>query len=147
MTSTVMTVTTQPRWIWAAAGLGAIWNAFGVVQFAGSLSHTPDSLMAQGLTQAQATLYHGLPVWMTLVFGIGVFGGLAGSIALGLRLAISRRIFAVSLVAYVLLFAGDAYYGLFAAIPSQLAILSFVVAVAAALLWASERAHRQNLLK
>ncbi len=147
MTSSVLNVTTKPRWMWAAAGLGTIWNAYGAVQFAGSLSQTPDSLMALGLTQAQATLYHGLPVWMTLVFGIGVFGGLAGSLALGLQLAISRQIFAVSLVAYVLLFAGDAYHGVFAAIPSQFAIISLVVAVAASLLWASERAHRQDLLK
>lgn len=134
----------RATWVLATAALGAVWNTFGVVQFIGSLSQSRESLMAGGMTAAQVEIYAGLPLWMTLVFAFGVFGGLIGSLFLGLRLAVSRAIFAVSLAAYVLLFIGDVYYGVFAAIPSQFVIISFVVVVSAGLLWTSDRAYRQG---
>ena len=147
MTSAALDVSPPARWLWAVAGAGTLWNAYGVVQFANALGQTPESLMALGLSESQAILYAGLPAWMSVVFGIGVLGGLAGSVALGLGRRVARPILATSLVAYVLLFAGDVAHGVFAAIPSQFAIITFVVAFAGALVWAAERARRLGLLK
>ncbi len=130
----------------AAAFLGAAWNVFGIVQFAKSLVHSRESLMAGGLTSAQADVILSLPPWMTIAFAVGVFGGLAGSLLLGWRRAAARPVLALSLAAYGLLFAGDAAYGVFAALPHQFAILGLVVAIAAVLLVIAERAGRRGAL-
>jgi hypothetical protein len=123
-----------PVWFLAASLGGIAWNIFGGIQFAGSIVATEQSLVASGLTADQAAVMTGYPGWMTLAFAIGVFGGLAGSVLLLLRLNIARPVLAISLAAYVALWVGDAVHGVFAAmgIP-QIAILTMVVAIAAVL--------------
>jgi hypothetical protein len=138
--------TQAPVWLWATAGFGVLWNVYGVYQFMGSLSKTAEDSMRAGMTQAQAQLYSSLPPWITVAFAVGVFGGLAGSVALLARRHIARTILAVSFGAYALLFGGDLYYGVFAGIPSQLAILTFVVAVAGGLLWTARSARQRAML-
>lgn len=137
---------TAPAWLWGTATLGIAWNLFGLVQFAGSFTQTTESLMAAGMTSAQADIYLALPAWITAAFAIGVIGGLLGSVALLLRRRGSRQVFAASLAGYLVLFAGDFHNGVFAAIPAQLAILAVVVVIAFALLWVSLQADRQRLL-
>ena len=128
-----------PVWARIAAGLGVLWNLYGVYQYIGSFSATAERLMTAGMTEAQAELYLQLPVWMTVAFGFGVFCGLLGSGLLLMQNKLATPVLWVSLVGYVVLFAGDAYFGVFANIPAQLAILAFVVAVALALLWVARR--------
>jgi hypothetical protein len=137
----------SPVWLTGLAVAGIAWNLFGVWQFAGSFSQTEQSLMAAGMTKDQAAVYLALPVWTSLAFAIGVFGGLFGSIALLLRRSVARPILAASLAGYVVLFTADWSYGVFAAIPAQLAILGMVVAIAAVLWAAAQRAARQSLLQ
>lgn len=136
-----------PAWLWAVALLGGLWNVYGVYQFAGTFTPAGPAAMTAGMTPAQAEIYLGLPAWISVVFAVGVFGGLVGSIALALRRRIAVPVFAASLAGYVLLFAGDAWYGVFAAIPSQLAILAVVVLIAAALFWISRLAARRGFLR
>lgn len=133
-----------PVWLLSVAGLGVLWNAYGAYQFAGSFTQSKDSLMTVGMTATQAALYLSLPTWISVVFAIGVFGGLAGSVALLLRRAIAVPIFIGSFVGYVLLFAGDYFYGIFANIPEQLVILAVVVLIAAGLLATSVFARKQG---
>lgn len=102
--------------------------------------------MMKGMTPPAAELYYGLPVWMKLVFAIGSFGGLIGSLMLGARRRAATPIFAGSLAGYVALFADDYAYGVFDAIPGQMAVLLLVVAVAVALLVASLMARQNGLL-
>lgn len=129
-----------PLWFLAAAGLGLAWNVFGVFQYLGSVRATPESLVASGLTAEQAAVMTGYPAWMTVAFAIGVFGGVAGSIALLLRRKIARPIFALSLAGYIVLYVGDITEGVFAAMGlPQVIVLTMVVAVAAALLWVSRK--------
>ncbi len=118
----------------AGGALGVAWNLFGVAQWWKSLGAGADALMAGGLSRAQAELYLGLPAWMDVVFGVGVFAGLAGSAALLLRSRYAVPALGLSLFAYAVLFAGDALLGVFLVMPRQLAILSFVVGVAIGLL-------------
>lgn len=124
-----------PIWFWIAAILGLAWNIFGAVQFVGSLSATPESLAAQGLTPEQAAVMLGYPAWMTVAFAIGVFGGVIGCVLLLLRMRLAALVFAVSLAGYIALYAGDILHGVFAAMGTpQIVILSVVVLIAA-LLW------------
>lgn len=136
MTAYPETVSTQrsPLWLTAAALGGIAWSVFGIAQFAGSVAATSESLIASGLTPEQAAVMTGYPAWMTAAFAVGVFGGLAGSVLMLLRQAASMPVLLVSLVAYVVLWIGDAMHGVFAALGApQVVILSLVVAIAAAL--------------
>lgn len=127
-----------PLWLTAAALGGIAWNVFGAVQFAGSVTATTESLIASGMTAEQAAVMTGYPAWMTLAFAVGVFGGLIGSVLLLLRRAAAMPVLAASLAAYVALWIGDAVHGVFAALGApQVAILTTVVAIAAALYAAS----------
>lgn len=124
-----------PRWYWVAAGLGLLWNLYGVFQLYGTVTATPTKLMEMGMNEAQARLYAGLPIWMNAVFTLGVLGGTAGCALLLARRRLAVPVFAASLAGYVALYVGDILYGVFAAIgASQVVILTFVVAVAVALL-------------
>lgn len=124
----------KPAWLWIVAALGSTWNIFGAFQFLASLGQSEGGLMMEGMTAQQAAAYSALPLWMTAAFAIGVFGGIAGSLALWLRHKISVPIFALSLLAYVALWAGDYAHGLFDILPQQMAILNMVVAIAGACL-------------
>ncbi len=135
-----------PRWVAGAAAIGVLWNAYGVYQFAGSLSATASDLISAGMTEAQAATYLGLPVWMTLVFAIGVAGGLIGSVLILMRSRMAVPVLTASLAGYLALFAGDGAYGVFAGIPQQLAILGVVVVIAAVLLWIARHARARSWL-
>jgi hypothetical protein len=139
-----------PRWrsgFMTLAALGVAWNLFGLLQFMQSLRATPESLMATGLSAAQAAVYLALPGWTTLAFGLGVAGGLIGSVALAMRQRLTLPVLAASMAAYAALFAGDARHGLFEAMPQQLPVLMLVLAVAAALLVGALAARRSGWLR
>jgi hypothetical protein len=139
--------TRAPAWLWGAAGFGVLWNLYGIYQFLGTLTPAGRSAMAAGMTAAQAQVYFSLPAWMTAVFAIGVFAGLLGSLALLARRAVALPMLAASLIGYLLLFSGDLYFGVFDALPGQLAILAFVVLIAVALLATAWAARSRGLLR
>lgn len=135
-----------PAWFWGLAGFGVLWNLYGIHQFITGLTTAGRAAMAAGMTAAQAQVYFSLPGWMTAVFAIGVFGGLLGALALLARRAAALPVLAVSLAGYAALFAGDLHFGVFDALPGQLAILAFVVLVAVALLAGARVARHRGLL-
>lgn len=136
-----------PIWLWGVGSLGVAWNLYGLYQFAAGLTPAGRAAATAGMTSAQAELYLSLPAWISVVFAIGVVGGLIGSTTLLLRRRMALPIFAASFVGYILLFAGDVAYGVFAALPLQLTILTVVVLIAAALLAVSWLADRRGLLR
>ncbi len=143
--NTVTPVRSSPRWLPIVAALGLLWNIFGIFQFFASFGGSVEGLMQQGMTAEQATLYYGLPVWMTAAFAIGVFGGAIGCVLLWLRKPLAASVFALSLAAYIVLYAGDIALGVFAAFGlSQVAVLTLVVLIAAILLWVSRHARKQG---
>lgn len=139
--------TRTPAWFWGAAGFGVLWNLYGIHQFLGTVTPEGRAVMAAGMSAAQAQAYASLPPWMTLVFALGVFGGLIGALALAARRAAALPVLMASLIGYLALFAGDLHFGIFDAMPSQLAILAFVVLVAGALLAAGWAARQRGLLR
>lgn len=122
----------HPIWFWAASGAGLLWNAYGLWQFAGSVTATTDSLVASGQTLEQAAVMTTYPAWMTVSFVIGV---LAGSVLLMLRCALAVTVLVVSLMGYIVIYLGDITQGVFAVMGApQVIILSVVVAIAVGLL-------------
>jgi hypothetical protein len=129
-----------PLWFWGAAVLGLAWNAYGIVQYVGAVSATPDSLMAGGMTAEQAVVMLGYPGWMTGAFALGVFGGAVGCVLLLVRRKLAGLVFGLSLAAYVALYLGDIIHGVFAALGTpQVLILTLVVLIAAGLFWLARR--------
>lgn len=136
-----------PTWFWILAALGLLWNVFGVFQFAQSVMATKESLIAMGMTDAQAELMKTYPLWMTIAFAVGTVGGLIGSGLLLLRKKMASTVFAISLVGYIILYIGDITEGVFEAMgTSQVVILTMVVFVAAGLLWMSRTFERKRSL-
>ena len=136
-----------PLWFWIAAALGLAWNVFGIVRFLATVGATTEALIRDGMTAAQAALYVTLPVWLHIVFAIGVFGGALGCVLLLLRKRLSVAVFVISLVAYIALYLGDAALGVFAALGMpQVIVLTVVVTIAGALLWLAWRFDRAGLL-
>lgn len=132
-----------------ALGIAAVaWNAFGVAKFLESVRSTPESLMRMGMTHHQAALYSSYPAWMTFAFAVGVFAGLAGSVLLLAGRAKATPVFAASLLGYLVLFVGDVTEGVFAALGvPQVAVLSTVVLIAAALFVWARSLTRRGLLR
>lgn len=136
-----------PLWFWISAALGLLWNLFGLFRFSVDSFASVEKLIASGMTQAQASLYTGLPFWMTIVFAVGVIGGTLGCILLLLRKKQAFAVFAASLAGYIALYAGDIALGVFAAFGTpQVAILTTVVLIAAALLWLSHASKKRGWL-
>lgn len=126
---------------------GLLWSLFGAYLFAHQTFSDTAGLIAGGMSAEQASLYIGLPVWMDVAFGIGTIGGSLGSMLLLAGRKVAVPVLSASLVAYLALYAGDAIYGVFAAFgPPQVAVLTFVVAVAAGLLWLARWLNRQGAL-
>jgi len=127
---------------WLVTVLGSTWNLFGIYQFLTTNTASRDGLIARGMTPDQATLYHGLPIWMTIVFAIGVFGGLAGTLLLGARRRAALPLLTISLLGYLVLYVGDIMLGVFAAFGTpQVAVLTTVVLIAVGLLLFAYRAR------
>ena len=145
MTDQIISRTKLPLWFWIAVTLGLLWNVFGLFQFITSLSATPESLVAGGMTAEQAAVMLGYPSWMTVAFAIGVLGGTLGCIGLALRKSWAQPVFLASLLGYIALWIGDWIHGVFAALGTpQIVILTFVVAVALAL-WLLARQFKGRL--
>jgi hypothetical protein len=136
-----------PTWFWIAAALGLAWNVFGIVQFLSNAGASVDALIKGGMSQAQAEFYVKLPIGLHIAFAVGVLGGTLGCILLLLRKQQAGLTLLVSLVAYVLLFAMDAALGVFTMFGApQVAILSSVVLIAAALCWLAIHAKKRGIL-
>jgi len=136
-----------PIWLRVTSIFGILWNALGVYQWAQTFTQAGRAAMTAGMTSAQAQAYLSLPGWVSVVFAVGACGGLLGTIALALNRRIALPVLAASFIGYALLFAGDALNGVFDGAPGQLITLSFVVLIAAAMLWTSWLAERRGLLR
>lgn len=147
-TLTAPTSSRAPVWFWAAASLGLAWNVFGIVQYLGTAGTDAAGFEASGLTAEQAQVMAAAPAWLTAAFAIGVFGGVIGCIGLLLRRRWSKLVLGLSLVAYVLLWIGDAIVGIFATLGlPQVIILTMVVAIAGALFVLARAATRNGMLR
>ncbi|NBB15297.1 hypothetical protein GVN21_08005 [Caulobacter sp. SLTY] len=115
--------------------MSLLWNAYGIVQFAGTAFASRSDLLAKGYSPALADLYVSLPAWLTGAFALGVFGGAAGCLLLLLRRREAVAVLAVSLAGYVTLFLGDLALGVFALFGAgQVVVISATVIIAGGLL-------------
>jgi hypothetical protein len=132
-------------WFYVIVILGILWNIFGVFQFIGTLNADQQSLMLQGMTAEQANVMLTYPIWMTMAFAIGVFGGLFGSVLLVFKNKNAFNVLLISFIGYIVLYYGDMTEGVFAALGiQQVTILSTVVIISGFLLWFSKCVNFKN---
>lgn len=78
--------------------LGLLWYMMGVANFIGQM----DPAVVDALPESHQAIVEGRPVWATVAFGIGVFGGAIGCCLLLLRRGLAVPVLIASLVGVVL---------------------------------------------
>ena len=88
---------------WVAA-LALVWNLIGLAMFA--MQVTMDETRLAALPEADRQIYLATPGWVNVAFGFAVIGGVLGALGLLLRRRWAVAMFAVSLLALLVQFAG-----------------------------------------
>lgn len=97
---TDMTVKT-PWHLWAVGAVALLWNAYGGYDYTMTMTQGATYMAAAGMTPDQIAYYGTMPVWMTAVWAIGVWGGVLGSLLLLLRNKLAFPVFAASFAAFL----------------------------------------------
>jgi hypothetical protein len=86
-----------PWHLWVIGGLGVLWNGFGCFDF--TMTATKNAAYLEPYPKEMLDYWLNMPVWMWLLWAIGVFGGLAGSLALLARRKLAYPLFFASFLA------------------------------------------------
>ncbi|HMJ92829.1 MAG TPA: hypothetical protein VK472_01885 [Allosphingosinicella sp.] len=91
-----------PGWYWAVALLALLWEGFGCWSYISWV--TMDAATLAAMPAGERDMWLAMPPWLTGVFAIAVWVGLAGAVALLMRRRLARLAFGVSLAAAVVQF-------------------------------------------
>ena len=98
-----MTDTVKAPWhLWLIGIIAVLFNSIGVFDFVMNIARGASYMESAGMTPAQIVHYQGMPIWMTIVWGIGVWGAFLASILLLLRRKQAFAAFVLSLAAFVI---------------------------------------------
>ena len=98
-----MTDTVKAPWhLWLIGIIAVLFNSIGVFDFVMNIARGASYMESAGMTPAQIAHYQGMPIWMTIVWGIGVWGAFLASILLLLRRKLAFAAFDLSLAAFVI---------------------------------------------
>ncbi len=101
MTVTTSMTTRTPWHLWVVGVIAVLWNAYGGYDYTMSMTQGATYMAASGMTPDQIAYYDTMPVWMTAVWAIGVWGGVLGSLLLLLRNKLAFPVFVVSFAAFL----------------------------------------------
>jgi hypothetical protein len=93
----------RPIWYWVVVGILLLWGAAGIHAFYSQLT-TPYAVMVAQMGKLAADCIKGMPTWLWWVYGIAVWSGLLGTIALRVRHSWARPLFLISVIAVVVQF-------------------------------------------
>lgn len=137
-----------PVHLWIVGVLALIWSAMGCVDYL--LTVTSNQTYLAKMPADQIAYMNALPKWLTAMWAIGVWGGLAGSILLLMRSRYAVWAYALSLAGAVV---GLGYQMFMTEQPASMksgamAIMPWVIIVICAfLLWYSWNAEKKGLLR
>ena len=95
-TDTVDSARSTPWWFWVVAVLSLAWNAIGGHDYTMSHVQGVAYLRQAGMSAAAVAYVESYPSWMHAVWAIGVWGAVAGSLLLLLRLRWALHAFVLS---------------------------------------------------
>ena len=90
-----------PWHLWAVGVIAVLFNGIGVFDYVMSMTQGAAYMARAGMTPAQIAHYQEMPGWMTVVWTIGVWGAMLGSVLILLRKKLAFPVFAVSLAAFL----------------------------------------------
>ncbi|TAJ70527.1 MAG: hypothetical protein EPO51_18590 [Phenylobacterium sp.] len=121
MTEAIDTSRSAPWHFWVVAAIAVLWNGFGGYDYTMSHLQGETYYRQMGMTDGQIALMAAFPGWMHAVWAIGVWGSVAGSLLLLLRMRWAMHAFALSTLGAV----GSLTYNLVT--PGAAAVMSPVM--------------------
>jgi hypothetical protein len=91
-----------PWHLWVVGGIALIWNGFGGYDYWMSQTVGEAYYRSMGMNDAQIAVFKVMPIWVTCVWAIGVWGALLASLLLLARLRLAFPTFAVALAAFLM---------------------------------------------
>jgi len=140
--------TRAPAHLWIVGVLALLWNGFGCFDYL--MTNLKNKTYLSQLTADQLAYMDSLPAWLTGVWAVGVWGGLAGSILLLMRSRHAVWVLGLSLIGAIV---GMGYQMFMTSMPASMkegamGIMPWVIiAVAAFLLWYSWNAEKKGVLR
>ena len=140
--------TRAPAHLWIVGVLALLWNGFGCFDYL--MTNLKNKTYLSQLTADQLAYMNSLPAWLTGVWAVGVWGGLAGSILLLMRSRHAIWVFGLSLIGAIV---GMGYQMFMTNMPASMkegamGIMPWVIiAVAVFLLWYSRNAEKKGVLR
>ena len=135
---------TLPKWYWVVAALALVWNLLGVAAFAAQMV-----MDLSTLPEAQRPFFETRPTWAVAGFGVAVFAGALGSIALLIRKTWAIALFIISLLGLLAqtthAFALSDAMEIFG--PSGLVMPAVTFAISIALIWFALAAKNKDWLR
>jgi hypothetical protein len=97
----IQTPVKAPWHLWVVGVIATLFNSVGVFDFVMSMAQGAKYLASAGMTPDQIAHYLDMPMWMTVIWAVGVFGAFGASILLLVRSKVAFPAFVVSFVAYL----------------------------------------------
>ena len=142
--------TKTPWHLWLVGGLSLLWNGFGAFDFVMTTTQGETYMRAAGMTQPMIDHFLAMPTWMYVPWTLGVWGAVAGSVLLLLRMKWAVHAFALSLFGAVV----SLVFGLMnpmPGLPPQMAAMKFmpwiIAVIAAFLLWNAWSMRKRTVLR
>lgn len=129
-----------PLSFWVVSGLGLLWNAFGGYDYLMTkmrdMEYLTSAAGSEANAQAMLTMIEGMPIWAHILWGLGVWSSVAGSLLMLVRSRHAVTAFLVSLGAAALSFAYQATLEMPPGLDSMaMKIMPLVILGAIAFLW------------
>jgi len=91
-----------PWHLWVVGVVAVLFNFIGVFDYSMTMLQGESYMASAGMTPEQIAHYAAMPMWMLVVWAVGVFGAFGASILLVLKRKLSAPVFLVSLAAFLL---------------------------------------------
>ena len=116
---------------WAIGAIALIWNIMGAINF--FMQMNPEILAAY--RDSERAIVEGRPLWATVAFAAGVFGGSVGSLLLLFRKWVAFYVLIASLIGVLVTMVHTLSIGIDFGLGEILGIVLMPVVVAAFLVW------------
>ncbi|MBN9319799.1 MAG: hypothetical protein BGN86_16670 [Caulobacterales bacterium 68-7] len=136
--------TSKTPWhFWLVGVLALLWNGFGAYDFTMSFVKGDAYYRSMGMTETAIAYMHAMPTWMYVVWVVGVWGAVLGTILLLARRKLATLLFAASLAGAAI----SAAYQYLTAPEGPGPMPAVIVVIAAFLFWYAGRLSKKGVLR
>lgn len=128
---------------WVIGGAALIWNAMGSMNFLMQMNAD----LVVSLPETHRAIIEGRPLWATVGFGVGVFGGALGGLLLLLRRQAATYVFVASLLGIIvtMIHTVNIAWSTINFMPSEILVMILMpLIVAAVLIWYAKQAEHKG---